>query len=60
MKTYKIPVVWSNWGLIEIEANNLEEAVQKVLSPDCGLPPGFYLEDSLEVDHEAINDYNDK
>jgi len=54
---YKIPAVWHEWGLIEVEADSLEEAKQKVL--DAPLPKdGEYIDDSFEIDEEGIPQHN--
>lgn len=56
MKNFKIPVVWLNWGLLNVEANTLEEAIVK--ADDMSLPYGEYIEDSFEVDLEGVDIYN--
>ena len=59
MKTYKIGVVWQQYGYVEVEANNLEEAIHIVQSTDVPLPDnGEYIEGSFEVDVEgsALNE----
>lgn len=59
MKTYKIGVVWQMYGTVEVEANNLEEAIHIVHSTDVPLPDnGEYIEGSFEVDVEgsALNE----
>lgn len=51
-KTYKIPVVWQVSDICEIEANSLEEAIQK--AKDGPLPSrGEYINDSLQIDFES-------
>lgn len=55
MPKFKIPVVWQMVGKIEIEADTLEDAVQKVHDSTVPLPDGDYLEDSFEV---AMDDYD--
>ena len=59
MKTYKIGVVWQMYGTVEVEANNLEEAIHILHSTDVPLPDnGEYIEGSFEVDVEgsALNE----
>lgn len=54
MKTWKIPVVWSCWSMMEIEADSLEEALKKAAADEAPLPDpseSYYLEDSFEIDH---------
>ena len=53
-KTYKIGVVWQMYGTVEVEANNLEEAIHILHSTDVPLPDnGEYIEGSFEVDVEG-------
>lgn len=52
MKTYKIPVVWQMYGYVEVEAESLDEAIQK--AQDAPLPDGSYVEGSFEVDGDGI------
>ena len=59
MKTYKIGVVWQMYGTVEVEANNLEQAIHILHSTDVPLPEnGEYIEGSFEVDVEgsALNE----
>ena len=61
MKTYKIGVVWQMYGTVEVEANNLEQAIHILHSTDVPLPDnGEYIEGSFEVDVEgsALNEVN--
>lgn len=53
MKTYKIPVGWTMWGIMEVEANSLKEA-ERVALEDAPLPTdGEYVEDSIILDKES-------
>ena len=52
MKTYKVPLVWSMLGYVEIKAESEESAIELAMGPDVPLPQGWYLDDSLEVDGE--------
>ncbi len=55
MNTYRIPVVWQVWGVYEVEAENQDAAVEKVMDQDYPLPDGSdYLDDSIEVDFPGI------
>ena len=59
LKTYKIPVIWQVVGLMNIEANSLEEAIEKAQAPGTPLPrDGNYIEDSFEIDLEGIPYHN--
>ena len=60
MKTYKIPVVWQMYGHIEVEAESLDEAKERIYDSRIGLPDdGSYIEDSMEIDKDGIpEDYD--
>ena len=53
MKTWKIPVVWQEMGVIKVEANTLAEAIE-IARDDDGVIPipdnGSFLDGSWEVD----------
>lgn len=55
MRHFKVPVVWSMMGYLQVEADSPEEAMQKAkeMVRDCPLPYGEYLDDSFEVDEEG-------
>ena len=50
MKTYRVHLIWSLYGHADVEAESEEEAVENALGPDCPLPEGEYIEDSVQVD----------
>lgn len=52
-KTYRIPVVWQSWGVMEIEAESLEEAKAKAIDSETPLPESNYVDDSIEIDEES-------
>lgn len=55
MKTYKVPVVWQMYGYVEVQADSINEAVNKAY--DAPLPDdGSYIEGSFEVDGAGIVD----
>lgn len=57
MKTWKIPCAWQMYGHLKIEANTLEEAIEKAYDDDQGLPDdSFYLDESFEVDNTITVD----
>ena len=63
MKTWKIPVVWQEIGVVKVEANTLAEAIE-IARDDCGVIPipdnGTFLDGSWEVgceDEEFIRTY---
>lgn len=58
MPNFKVNVTWSCWGQVNVEANSLEEAINKVRNnlDDYPLPQGEYIEDSFEVDELLYSD----
>jgi len=50
MKKYRIPLVWQEYGHVWVDANSEAEAKEYALGPDCPLPEGSYVEDSIIVD----------
>lgn len=53
---YKVPVVWTMMGYLEVAASSPEDAVKlaKDEGVNCPLPDnGQYLEDSFEIDEEG-------
>ena len=60
MKTYKIPVSWQVYGTVNIEAENIEEAIELAGGDEIPLPEGDYIDGSWEVDGELAYDMNDE
>lgn len=56
MKIYEIPCSWEMYGIMKIEADSLEDALE--LSQDEYLPDAEYIIDSFNIDYEALDDYN--
>lgn len=52
--TYKVPVVWSMMGYVEVEAASPEEAYRQVKDhPEkYPLPEGNYLDESFETAYD--------
>ena len=49
IKTYRVPVVWSMMGFVEVQAESLSDAQHQAM--DAPLPEdGSYLEGSFEID----------
>lgn len=48
MKTYKLGVIWQQYGYVEVEADNLTKAIKKVKKVS---PPdnGKYIDGSINV-----------
>jgi hypothetical protein len=55
MPTYKIPVLYSMWGTVKVDAKDLRTAVDKVLSGDTCLPEDAdYVDDSEQIDWDSV------
>ena len=50
MKTFKIPVTWGSWGIVEVEAETLDEAIAKFdkEEDEYSLPEAEYIDSSFE------------
>ena len=62
-KQYSIPLVWSMWGRLTVEAESEAEAIAKALGPETSLPEGTYLDDSIQIDEDGeieISDCSEK
>jgi len=60
MKTYTIPISWEVAGEVEIDAENIDEAVAKVESPDFIYPSVDYnIDGSVVVNYDIIEELND-
>ena len=55
-KQYRIPLIWSMYGHVTVEADSVEEAIAYALGPECPLPDGSYLDASAEVDESEIEE----
>jgi hypothetical protein len=51
-RSYKIPVSWEMYGYITVQADTLEDAIE--MAKDFPLPDGSYIEDSFQIDIEAL------
>jgi hypothetical protein len=51
-RSYKIPVSWEMYGYITVQADTLEDAIE--MAEDFPLPDGSYIEDSFQIDIEAL------
>ena len=52
MPTFRIPLVWQEYGHITVTADSRDEAIAYVLGPDCPLPDGDYVSESIMVDED--------
>lgn len=63
MPTFKVPVIWSLVGEFEVEANSLDEAIEKVENNENDAYPldkahGEYIDDSLIVNLDCAKEAN--
>ena len=55
MKYFKIPVEYSLYGTITIEADNIEDAIKKAQEDDnIPLPEGYYIDGSWQVNNDKV------
>lgn len=40
---------------MDVEADTLDDAIEYALGPDCPLPEGEYVDDSIQVDDLVLN-----
>jgi len=51
---HKIPVTWTVNATLEIEADSLEQAIEK--AGKVPLPEGEYMDGSFEIRHDLIEE----
>lgn len=56
MKKFKVAVQWMMTATIEVEAEDIEDAID--IAADADLPAGEFLEDSFEVCDEMTFELN--
>ena len=52
MPEFKVPLVWQEYGHVYVNASTKEEAIVYALGPECPLPQGDYVDDSVMVDED--------
>lgn len=61
-KEYNIPISWESYKRVKVEANSLQEAVEKALKIFIAEPDELYLDDSFEIDpfikEETVEDFD--
>ena len=57
---YKIPITWQSYETFEVEADSLEEAVEKGLKQFLAIPDDKYINDSFEIDEIVRDDYSNE
>jgi hypothetical protein len=53
---FAIPVSWSMYGTVFVEARNLDDAIE--VAADADLPDGDYMDGSWQVDNELAEERN--
>ncbi len=59
-KTYNIPISWESYKTIPVEAENLQEAVEKALKQFLSEPDETYIDDSFLIDGIVEENYPDE
>ena len=60
-KTYRIPCSWQMYGVMDVKAESLEEAIEKARGDSTALPTNSaYVEASFKVDKDIVEDYNEE
>lgn len=57
-KTYDIPIVWTSCKTYKVEANSLQEAIEKAKEEFFEEPDEYYIEDSFQIDDNIYDKYN--
>ena len=64
MKKWRVPVVWQMYGFYYIEAQTREDAIKEAYNElydsETPLPIGEFLDDSLEVDEQGVDEVRGK
>lgn len=55
MPIFRIPLVWMEYGYMNIEADTLEKAIKIALDAETPLPEGNYVDESVQVDRDALD-----
>ena len=58
MKKYNIPCAWEMYGVMEVEADSLDQAIETArLHGELPTNSG-YVDGSFQIDREVVEDYN--
>ena len=52
MKTFKIPVEWASYGVVEIEAKDVKQAIKMAEEENIPLPEGDYIDGTWKVNDD--------
>ena len=54
VSTYDIPVKWEMRVVLQIQAYNLKDAIQRANKKEFSLTEGEYVDDSYEIDFDRM------
>lgn len=57
---YEIPIIWQCYKQYSVEANSLQDAVEKALKQFLSEPDENYIDDSFEIDGIMDDEYPDE
>ena len=61
LRWYEIPCSWEVYGTVEVAANSLDAAIEKVEEEGFPLPSrSSYVDGSFEVDREIAEELNEE
>ena len=58
MKTWKIACSWVSYGIVELEAETLGDAIKIAEQDEFDLPDAEYLDDSMDINIDVTNELN--
>jgi hypothetical protein len=60
MPKFKVAVSWEMYGVVEVEAESVEDAILIVnMDNDIPLPDGDYVDDSFQANEDVTIEMND-
>ena len=59
-KTYRIPCSWEMYGVMEVKAESLKEAIEQAYCEPLPNGNSAYIEASFKVDKDIVEDYNEE
>lgn len=58
---YNIPITWQNYRTFTVEADNLQEALNKAVKEFMSITDEYYIDDSIQFDDDSLfEDYGDE
>ena len=58
MKTWKIACSWVSYGIVELEAETLGDAIKIAEQDEFDLPDAEYLDNSMDINIDVTNELN--